>query len=138
MDSEESEKTTAIKLDNEPVLDGVHEDDRATVRNVIYLLHALKLCQSWSVTSKDQSYEVLGSVDTKVGKTTDIHFRDMEVIGKVDPLRVTPAGMRVIGGSTFYIVVSVLRKSEPIVLEEQEVLQIRRKRKFWSWGSGST
>ena len=33
--------STAIKLTSEPVLDGVLEDDRANVRNVIYVLHAL-------------------------------------------------------------------------------------------------
>jgi hypothetical protein len=28
--------------------------------------------------------------------------------------------------------VYILRKSEPVVLEEQEIVQIQRKRKFWS------
>ena len=87
-----------IKLTVEPILDGVHDDDRMNVRNVIYLLDALKLCQSWSVTSKDQGYEVLGSVDTKAGKTTEIVLKDLELITKVDPLRVTSAGVRFIGG----------------------------------------
>ena len=126
-----------IKLTVEPILDGVHDDDRMNVRNVIYLLDALKLCQSWSVTSKDQGYEVLGSVDTKAGKTTEIVLKDLELITKVDPLRVTSAGMRFIGGGALYVVVFVLRRSEPVVLEEQDVVHIRRKRKFWMWG-GST
>jgi hypothetical protein len=50
-----SPRGTPIKLPSEPVLDGVLDEDRQTVRNVIYVLHALKLCQSWSVTPKNQT-----------------------------------------------------------------------------------
>lgn len=123
-----------IKLPAEPVLDGVLEEDRATVRNVIYMLHALKLCVSWSVSPKNQGYEVLGAVDTKPGTTTDIELRDMELIRKVDPLRVTSVCARVLGGpnATMSLVVFVMRRSEPVVLEEQEIVHIQRKRKFWS------
>lgn len=123
-----------IKLPAEPVLDGVLEEDRATVRNVIYMLHALKLCISWSVSPKHQGYEVVGSVDVKPGMATDIEFRDMELIRKVDPLRVTSICARALGGpsATFTLVVFVLRRSEPVVLEEQEIVHIQRKRKFWS------
>lgn len=118
----------------EPVLDGVLEEDRPTVRNVIYVLNVLKLCQSWSVTAKNQGYEVVGSMDTRVNST--IESRDFELIRKVDLLRVTSAGVRVIGGAnpTLAVVVFVLRKSEPVVLEEQEILQIQKKRKFWMYG----
>jgi hypothetical protein len=125
---------TVIKLQSEPVLDGVLEEDRQTVRNVIYVLHALKLCQSWSVTAKNKGYEVVGSVDTKVNSL--IELRDLELIRKVDPLRVNSVGASIIGGGspTVSVVVFVLRRSEPVVLEEQEVLQIQRKRKFWSGG----
>jgi len=44
--------------------------------------------------------------------------------------------VRMISGPpvTFSVVVFVQRKSEPIVLEEQDVvLSIRKKRKFWDW-----
>ena len=129
--------SAAIKLPFEPVLDGVLDEDRPTVRNVIYVLHALKLCQSWSVTPKNQGYEVVGPVDTKVN--TLIELRDLELIKRVDPLRVTSAGANVIGGCTptFSVVVFVLRRSEPVMIEEQEIIQIQRKRKFWGgFGSG--
>jgi len=131
-----SEVSTCVKLPSEPVLDGVLEDDRANVRNVIYVLHALKLCMSWSVTPKNQGYEVTGSMDSKTN--TEIELRDMELIRKVDPLRITSVCARVLGGPnpTFTLAVYVLRKSEPVVLEEQDVIQIRRKRRFWGSGSG--
>ena len=124
--------TEAVKLPCEPVLDGVLDEDRPNVRNVIYVLHALKLCSSWSVTPKNQGYEVTGSMDSKVN--TEIEMRDMELIKKVDLLRVTAVSVRVLGGAnpTFTLAVYVLRKTEPVVLEEQDVVQIRRKRRFWS------
>lgn len=120
-----------VKMTNEPVLDGVLEEDRNTVRNIIYVLHALKLCSSWSVTPKNQGYEVVGLVDTKSNNEVDI--RDMELIKRVDPLRVNSVSARVIGGqnTTFSVVIFLLRKSEPVILEEQEIVQIQRKRKFW-------
>ena len=122
-------------MSSEPVLDGVLEEDRPNVRNVIYLLHGLKLCISWSVTPKNQGYEVTGSIDSKAN--LDIERRDMECIHRVDPLRVTSVGVHILCGShpTVSLVVFVLRKSDPVVLEEQEVIHIQRKRKFWFGGS---
>jgi len=124
----------AIKLPAEPVLDGVLEEDRANVRNIIYVLHALKLCISWSVSPKQQGYEISGSIENKPGITVDVELRDMELIRKVDPLRVTSVCARMLGGpnATLTVVVFVLRRSEPVMLEEQEIVQVKRKRKFWS------
>ena len=127
-----------IKLSSEQVLDGVHDEDRPNVRNVIYVMHALKLCLSWSVTPKNQGYEVTGSIDTRPATVTDIELRDMELIRKVDPLRVTSVATRVLGGSSpiLSLTVFILRKTEPVIMEEQEIVHIQRKRKFWH-GSGS-
>jgi hypothetical protein len=75
-------------------------------------------------------------MDSKVN--SEIEMRDMELIKKVDPLRVTAVSVRVLGGAnpTFTLAVYVMRKSEPVVMEEQEVVMIRKKRRFWSGGSG--
>jgi len=131
-------ETSTIKLPSEPALDGVLEEDRISVRNVIYVLHALRLCVSWSVTAKKDGYEIVGSIDAKVGSVTENRLRDMEVIRKVDALRITTVATRILAGpsATVSLVVFILRKSEPVVLEEQEVVHIQRKRRFWSSGSG--
>jgi hypothetical protein len=120
-----------VTLPTEPVLDGVLEDDRANVRNVIYVLHARQMCHSWSVTPKTRWYEVVGLVDTK--KDCEIELGDLELLKKVDPLRVSLISLRVLGGqnATLSLAINVLRKSEPVVLEEQEIMLIQRKRKFW-------
>lgn len=120
------------------MLDGVLEEDRPNVRNVIYVLHSLKICKSWSALPKNQGYEVVGMVDTETCQ--EVELRDMELLKQVDPLRVNSVCTRLICGPpvTFSVVVFILRKSEPVVLEEQEVLCIRRKRKFWSLLGGSS
>jgi len=132
-----SNNNTPIKMPFEPVLDGVLDEDRANVRNVIYVLHALNLCQSWSVTPKHKGYEIVGMVDTKINTLVD--YTELELLRKVDPLRISSAGVNVIGGAspTVSVVVFVLRKSEPVILEEQDILRIQRKRKFWG-GFGGT
>jgi len=130
--------SVTVKLPCEPVLDGVLEEDRPNVRNVIYMLLALKLCKSWLAVPKNQGYEVIGTVDS--GVTPEIELREMEQLKNVDPLRVSTVSVRMISGPpvTFSVVVFVHRRSEPIVLEEQDVvLCIRKKRKFWNWGGSS-
>lgn len=131
-------ESTVVKIPHEPMLDGVLEEDRPNVRNVIYVLHSLKICKSWSALPKNQGYEVVGMVDTETCQ--EVELRDMELLKQVDPLRVNSVCTRLICGPpvTFSVVVFILRKSEPVVLEEQEVLCIRRKRKFWSLLGGSS
>jgi hypothetical protein len=124
---------TIIKMPNEPPLDGILEEDRMTVRNVIYVMHSLKMCKSWSAVPKNQGYEIVGMVDDST--CPEIDLRELELFKRVDPLRVNSVSVRMISAPpvTFSVAVFVLRKSEPVVLEEQDVVCIRRKRKFWSW-----
>lgn len=118
-----------IKLSPEPILDGVAEEDRATVRNVIYVLHAVRLCVSWSVTPKDRGYEVVGMTDPKV--VSEIGLCDLDLIKRVDLLRVQTVVVRFGQQTPASVVIFILRKSEPVVLEEQDVIvQIQRKRRF--------
>lgn len=127
---------SVVVLPSEPVLDGVLEEDRLNVRNVIYMLHALKLCKSWSVVPKNHGYEIIGMVDNT--GAPEIELRDLELLKQVDLLRVSTVSVRMISGPpvTFAVVVFVNRKSEPVVLDEQDVVvSIRKKRKFWQWGS---
>ena len=131
--------TQRIVLPSEPVLDGVLEEDRLNVRNVIYMLHALKLCKSWSVVPKNHGYEVVGMVDN--AGAPEIELRDLELLKQVDLLRISTVSVRMISGPpvTFAVVVFINRKSEPVVLDEQDVVvSIRKKRKFWQWGVGGS
>jgi len=127
-----SQSDGTIVLPSEPVLDGVQEEDRHTVRNVIYVMHSLQYCKSWAVTPKDHGYEIVGMTDPKTG--VDISLQELQLIKSVDLLRVHDVSVKSVGNfpQQVSLVVFVLRKCEPIVLQEQEVVCIRKKRKFWS------
>jgi hypothetical protein len=130
---------TSIKFPIEPVLDGILEEDRMNVRNVLYVLLSLKLCKSWSALPKNQGYEVIGMLDSAT--IPEIELRELELLKRVDPLRISHVSVRMISGPpvTFSVVVFVNRKSEPIVLEEQDItVTIRKKRKFWDWSGRSS
>jgi hypothetical protein len=116
------------------VLDGVQADDRANVRNIIHLLHTFKLCTSWSVTPSDGVYEIVGILDAK--RDIEVALEDLELIQKVDPLRILFVGVRVHPGSqVFTLRVKVLAMSQPIMIQEQEIVRIQRKRRWWGRSS---
>ena len=120
----------------EPELQGVKQEDRTTVRNVIYLLHTCKhparLCVSWSVTNSrsGDGYEVTGFLEP--GKDFEILTEDLDYIAQADPLRVGPIAITRTGEAT-RIVIRVLCKSEPVMMTELEVLTVhKKKRRLWS------
>lgn len=118
----------------EPVLDGVLAEDKSTIRDIISVLHSLKICSSWAVNPTTQGYyDITGIIDSK--KDVEIDLDDLELIQKVDPLRIRRLGMRFTAttGGTPSVWIRVLRKGEPVVLEEQTILRIQKKRRFLSW-----
>jgi len=119
-----------IRMPAEPPLDGVTEEDRGTVRDVIYVVHALKGFVSWSVTPDERWYEIVALTDPK--SNSEIGWHDLDLIRSVDRLRVDYLCVRGVVGQpgALSLVIHVMRKSEPVVLEEQEILRIQRKRKF--------
>ena len=117
---------------SEPTLQGVKQDDRVLVRNILYLLHACKhperMCTSWSVTNmrSGTGYEVIGLIDHT--KDYEIFKEDLDMIKLADPLRVQSISIRK-SGDALQIVIRVLSKSEPIMMTELEVVSIQKKRK---------
>ena len=116
---------------SEPELQGVKQEDRTLVRNVIYLLHACKhparLCVSWNVANVSNGYEVTGFMDP--AKDFEILKRDMDLIWLADPLRVQSISVRKTG-ETHQIVIRVLSRSEPITLTELDVLTVQKRRRL--------
>lgn len=134
MDLPDNLPSSTLKITmNEPALQGVKQEDRTLVRNVIYLLHACKhperLCMSWSVTNAraGNGYEITGLLDPS--KDFEIFKDDLDLIKLADPLRVQPISIRKTG-DTSQIVIKVLAKSEPIMMTELEVLTVQKKRKL--------
>lgn len=114
----------------EPCLDGVTDEDRPTVRNIIYVVNALKDFVSWSVKPEDHWYELVALTDSK--SNAEIGWHELDLVKAVDRLRVDYVAVRGVAGQpgALSLIVHVLRKSEPVVLEEQDILRIQCKRKF--------
>ena len=123
--------TIAITM-AEPALQGVKQDDRTLVRNVLYVLHACKhperLCTSWSVTNTrtGNGYEVIGLIDQS--KDYEIFKEELDPIKLTDPLRVQSISLRK-SGDALQIVIRILSRSEPIMMTELEVMSIQKKRR---------
>lgn len=119
-----------IRMPSEPSLDAVTDEDRGTVRDVIYVVHALKGFVSWSVTPNERWYEIVALTDPK--SNTEIGWHELDLIRAVDRLRVDYLCVRAVVGQpgALSLVIHVMRKTEPVVLEEQDVLRIQRKRRF--------
>jgi hypothetical protein len=116
----------------EPALQGVKQDDRTLVRNVLYVLHACKhperLCTSWSVTNTrtGNGYDVIGLIDQS--KDYEIFKEDLDLIKLTDTLRVQSISLRK-SGDALQIVIRILSRSEPIMMTELEVMSIQKKRR---------
>jgi hypothetical protein len=135
-------QTFPVKIPNkqqisisEPALQGVKQEDRNLVRNVIYLLHVCKhparMCVSWSVTNSrsGDGYEVTGFLES--GKDFEILKEDLDIISLADPLRVKSISIARTGDTT-RIVIKVLSHSEPVMMTELEVLTLQKKKRSWS------
>ena len=118
----------------EPALQGVKQDDRLLVRNIIYILHACRhperLCVSWNVTNTRNGYEVTGLLDPK--KDFEIYKEDLDLIHSTDPLRVQSISVRKTGDAP-QLLVRVLSKGEPVMMTELEVITVQKKRKLLSF-----
>ena len=115
----------------EPALQGVKQEDRVLVRNVIYMLHACKhpdrLCVSWTVSNTRNGYDVTGFMDP--AKDFEVWKEDLELIAQVDPLRVQSISIRK-SGETPQILIRVLSKSEPVMLTELDVVTVHKRRRL--------
>jgi hypothetical protein len=115
----------------EPALQGVKQEDRVLVRNVIYMLHACKhpdrLCVSWTVSNTRNGYDVTGFMDP--AKDFEVWKEDLELIAQVDPLRVQSISIRK-SGETPQILIKVLSKSEPVMLTELDVVTVHKRRRM--------
>ena len=115
----------------EPSIQGVKQEDRTLVRNVIYLLHACKhperLCLSWSVSNTRNGYEIIGLLDP--AKDFEIFKADLDMISMADQLRIQSISVCKRGDAP-QIVIKVLSRSEPIMMTEIEILSIQKKRRM--------
>jgi hypothetical protein len=116
----------------DPALQGVKQEDRVMVRNVIYMLHACKhperLCVSWTVANNSTrtGYEVTGFMDP--AKDFEVTKEELDLIELAEPLRIQSISIRKTG-DTPQIFIRVLSKSEPVMMTELDVVTIQKRRR---------
>ena len=131
MDSPPKIPSTVQISISEPALQGVKQEDRVLVRNVIYLMHACKhperLCVSWNVANTRNGYEVTGFMDSS--KDFEVLKEHMDLISLADPLRIQSIALRKTGEVT-QILIRILSKTEPVMMTELEVVTVQKKRRL--------
>ena len=129
-----NERDEVRVLLNEPDLDGVKEEDRNLVKDVIGLLstlqHPAALCKGWNVNPVGTThYEINGLIDTRQGDW-EVFAEDLELIRTLDPLRVQRVSVRVAGQSA-NVRVNVLSRTERVVVWEYDVIRVQKRRRWW-------
>jgi hypothetical protein len=123
------DRITKIEM-TDPTLQGVKQEDRVLVRNVIYLLqtckHPGRLCVTWNVASTRDGYTVTGFMDP--AKDFEVFKEDLDTIAIADPLRIQSIAIRK-SGETPQIVIRVLSMSEPIMLTEMNIITVQKRRR---------
>lgn len=113
----------------EPCLEGVHEEDRPIVRNVIAALEHVKkakLFTSWTCTVGRGHYLItafLTEADWEIGT------RELDTLYEVNPLRVLAVSIHNHGQRTS-IRVRISDRNEPLMMTETQLVHIR-KRSRW-------
>ena len=116
-------------------LDGVKEEDRALVNDVILLLgklqHPKVLCKGWNCNPFKGYYEVIGKIDTS-HVDWEVHFDDLELVRKLDLFRIPTVSVRISGGNP-QVRVRIIPRSERCVIQTQDILRVERKRKWYDF-----
>ena len=108
---------------------GVEMEDRVLVQEVISVIDTMKLCSAWNVTVMPRGYEIIGWIINK--EDINITLDDLDLIQQVNRLRVLIPSVKLHSNlSKACVRVFVISHKEPIMLQEQTILRIK-KRKVW-------
>lgn len=110
------------------MLDGVHDEDKPIVKNVIAVVEQLKdkMFKSWSC-SVAKGYYVL-TVYFHDGDW-ELSSRELDTIYEVNPLRVTSVCLQSLG-QKITLRVKISDRNEPIMLTDTQLVYVR-KRSRW-------
>lgn len=114
----------------DPCIEGVHEEDRPIVRNVISALNILKkgptIFTSWTCVVTKGFYIVtayLGDGDWELGT------RELDTVYDVNPLRIISVSVQNQGSKTC-VRIRISDRNEPIMMTETQLVHLR-KRSRW-------
>ena len=111
-------------------LDGVHEEDRPIVRNVVSGIQVIKkdpVFSTWSCAYEKGHYIVTAYVNDK---DCEFSTRELEMLHDISPLRVVSVSI-CRQGQVICLKVRISDHNEPLILTETQVVHVR-KRARWS------
>ena len=103
------------------------------VRNVLYIAQTLlqegSTLDNWNVVVTEKGYVV----NMYIHKDSEFYItsRDLQAISDVNPSRVMAVGVAKVGSAAVSLRVSISNKDQPIVVEETDVVRVRKRRRFW-------
>ena len=115
----------------DPCLEGVHEEDRPVVRNVIAALELIKkakLFTSWTCIVGKGHYTVtafLADGDWELGT------RELDTLYEVNPLRVLSVSVQSQNGRPS-LRIRISDKNEPLMLTETQLVHVRKRSRWLS------
>jgi hypothetical protein len=113
----------------EPCLEGVHEEDRPIVRNVISALGIIKkakLFSSWTCKVVKRYYVITAYF---VEGEWEVGTKELDILYDVNPLRVLNVSIQFINQKTA-LIIKIADRDEPLMLTETELIHVR-KRSRW-------
>ena len=120
-------------------LDGVKEEDRMLVQDVIDLIgklqHPKVLCKGWVCNPFKNYYEVVGKIDTAQDDDWEVFHDDLDLVRQLDVFRIPAVSVRM-SGSNAQIRVKIIPRSERVVFETHDIVRIQKKRRFWDFLTG--
>ncbi len=127
-----------MQQEDGPDLEGVKEEDRGLVRDVITLLaglqHPGQLCRGWNVNPIGTThYEVNGLIDAKQGEW-EVFLEDLDLVQRLDPFRVKSVSVRV-AGQAAQVRVAVMSRTERVLVTEYDVLRVRKRRRWLTFSA---
>jgi hypothetical protein len=115
-------------------LDGVHEEDRPIVRNIIAALEVMKsekLFTAWTCHVAPGGYLV--TVFIEEGAECEFSARELETVHDVNPLRVLSVSVQR-AANRLSLRVRVSDRNAPLLLTETQVLRVRKRSRWMLFG----
>ena len=113
----------------DPCLEGVHEEDRPIVRNVITALNIVKktkLFSSWTCNVGKGFYMITAYF---VDGDWEVGTKELDIIYDVNPLRVLSVSLQCLN-QKHAVRIKIADRNEPLMLTETDLVCVRKRTKW--------
>jgi hypothetical protein len=112
-------------------LEGVKSEDQQLVNDIIDVIQAMRLCSTWTIVVVPRGYEIQAWIDTK-NEDVEVASSDLDLIHQVNNVRIQFVCVKLFKDTGKSCVrVFVVSYTEPVMLQEQTIMRIQKKRKWF-------